>query len=58
MQILLDIFNFIVANWMAILAAVVGLLNAVIVICLMIPGDQPEKTLKQIVEFLSKISRK
>lgn len=41
-----------------ILSAVMALLSGVIAICLLIPGEQPEKALKAVVEFLAKFSRK
>lgn len=40
------------------LTAVVGALTAVIGVCLLIPGDQPEKALQKVVDFLAKFSRK
>lgn len=38
--------------------AVVGVLGAVIVLCMLIPGEQPEKTLQKVVDFIKKLSRK
>ena len=38
--------------------ALVALLSAVIAIASLIPGDEPEKTLQKVVDFLSKFSRK
>lgn len=35
-----------------------GVLMAVIALCLVIPGEQPEKSLQKAVDFLSKFSRK
>ena len=40
------------------ITAIVGVCSALIVLSLMIPGDQPEKFLQSAVEFLSKFSRK
>lgn len=45
-------------DWLAWVGAVTALLTAVIAICQLIPGDQPEKTLQGIVDFLSKFSKK
>jgi hypothetical protein len=45
-------------NWLEIMGAVSGLLAALIVIFELIPGDQPEKTLRSVVNFLAKFSRK
>lgn len=39
-------------------AALVAMLTGAIGIALLIPGDEPEKTLKVIADFLSKFSRK
>lgn len=41
-----------------ILAAVNGLLGAAISLALLIPGEQPEKALQSVVDWLSKFSRK
>ena len=38
--------------------ALVALLSAVIAIASLIPGDEPESTLRKVVDFLSKFSRK
>lgn len=38
--------------------ALVALLSAVIAIASLIPGDEPEATLRKVVDFLSKFSRK
>lgn len=40
------------------LAAANGVLLALISVCLLIPGEQPEKFLQSIVDFISKFSRK
>lgn len=45
-------------DWLAWVGATTALLTAVIAVCQLIPGDQPEKTLQAIVDFLSKFSRK
>jgi hypothetical protein len=45
-------------NWLEILGAVSGLLAALIVIFELIPGDQPEKALRMVADFLAKFSRK
>lgn len=41
-----------------ILSAVVALLSGVIAVSMLIPGEQPEKALKSVVEFLAKFSKK
>lgn len=45
-------------NWLEILGAVTALLLALITIFEMIPGDQPEKALRKVVEILARFSRK
>ena len=40
------------------LGALVALLSAVIAVASLIPGDEPETTLRKVVDFLSKFSRK
>jgi hypothetical protein len=40
------------------LGAITALLGAVIAIAQLIPGEQPEKTLQAVVDFLSKFSKK
>jgi hypothetical protein len=39
-------------------SAIVALLSGVIAIALIIPGEQPEKALQGVVEFLKKFSKK
>jgi hypothetical protein len=53
-----DFMNFILAHGPEIISAIVGVLSGIIGICLLIPGDQPEKALQGIVDFLSKFSKK
>ena len=45
-------------DWLGVLGAVAALLTAVIAIASFIPGEQPEKSLQAVVDFLSKFSRK
>ena len=40
------------------LGAITALLGAVIAIAQLIPGDEPERTLSRIVDFLARFSRK
>lgn len=58
----MDIINLITLlsslNWLEIVGAVVTLLTVLIAIFEFIPSEQPEKTLKAIVAFLEKYSRK
>ena len=58
MEAVMHVLQLIVEKGPAVLSAIIGLLSAVIGICLLIPGEQPEKALQSIVDFLSKFSRK
>jgi hypothetical protein len=40
------------------LGAITALLGAVIAIAQLIPGEQPEKSLQAVLDFISKFSRK
>lgn len=40
------------------ITALTAVLTAIIALCLMIPGEQPEKALQGAVDFLSKFSKK
>lgn len=58
MEQMMHVLQMIVERGPAVLSAIVGLLSAVIAVCLLIPGEQPEKALQAIVDFLKKFSRK
>ncbi len=58
MEKILPVINFITANGGAIMDAVLGVLSAMIVVALIIPGPQPEKALQGIVDFIKKFSKK
>jgi hypothetical protein len=53
-----EILAWIVTNGPGFLAAINAVLTAVIALCLLIPGEQPEKFLQSIVDLLKKVSRK
>ena len=48
----------IVSNWQAYLGVITAVLGAAIAVATIIPGDEPEKTLQKIVDFIAQISRK
>jgi len=48
----------ILANYQAVLAAVSAILMGVIGISLLIPGEQPEKFLQGVVDFIKGFSKK
>ena len=58
MEQLLPAIAWLGLHYQVIAAAIIGILSGVIAIALLIPGDQPEKSLQWIVDLLSKISRK
>lgn len=53
-----EIVQFIVAHGPEIVSAIVAILTGVIGVCLLIPGEQPEKALKKVVAVLEKVSAK
>jgi hypothetical protein len=45
-------------DWLAWLGAITALLGAVIAIAQLIPGEEPERSLQKVVDFLAKFSKK
>lgn len=58
MEKLIVLVSWIVSEGPTVLAAVIGVLTALIALFMLIPGEQPEKALKKAVEWLSKYSKK
>jgi hypothetical protein len=58
MEKLLEAGQWLVAHGPDVVSGVMAVLSGVIAISLVIPGEQPEKALKAVVDFLSKFSRK
>ena len=58
MQVVYDIINWIVVNGPAFISAAVGVLTALIVLFALIPGEQPEKFLQGVVDWIKKYSAK
>ena len=54
----MSVLNWIIGNYELILGNAVVIITAIIVICQIIPGEQPEKTLQKIVDFIKKFSFK
>lgn len=54
----MEFFTWIAAHWMEVLGATTALLSGVVAICMLIPGEQPEKFLQGVLDFLAKFSRK
>ena len=45
-------------DWLSLLGALTGVCTALVTFFALIPGDQPEKAIKGVANFLSKFSRK
>ena len=58
MEQIINALHLVVQYGPDVLSAVVAILSGVIGIALLIPGEQPEKALQGIVDFLSKFSKK
>ena len=54
----MEVLNYIVQNGQTLIDGSLLVLGGLIVIAMVIPGDQPEKALQSVVEFLKKFSRK
>lgn len=58
MEKLIVLGSWIVTEGPHILAAIIAVLSALIALFLLIPGEQPEKSLQKVVDFLKKYSKK
>lgn len=54
----MEIIQNIASNWQSYLGVLTAVLGAAIAVATVIPGDEPERTLQKIVDFISNISRK
>lgn len=54
----MEYISFILENGAEIFTALVGVLAALYTLALIIPGEQPDKTIKAILDFTEKVSRK
>lgn len=54
----LELVNWVVSNAEPFISSTQAVLIAVIGLCMLIPGEQPEKFLQGIVDFIAKFSRK
>lgn len=50
--------QWIALHYAQVITAIMSLLSAAIAISVLIPGDQPEKTLQEVVNWIAKISVK
>lgn len=55
---MLDLVMWLGVHGPDLVSAVVGVLSAMIAVALIIPGEQPEKALQSVVDWLKKLSRK
>ena len=58
MEKIIEIGKWLLVHGPEILSALSAVLSAIIALCMLIPGDQPEKALRAVVDFLAKFSRK
>ncbi len=54
---MLQILSLVYAQLPQIVMAANGLVAALIAVFILVPGDQPEKALQSIVDFIAKLSR-
>lgn len=54
----ISIVQWLVANWSGLLNSIIAILTALIAFFMLIPGEQPEKALQAIVDFIKKFSVK
>jgi len=54
----MDVINNIASHWQQYVGIATAVLTAAIAVATVIPGDEPERTLQKIVDFISQISRK
>lgn len=50
--------KYIMEHWQLILNAAIALLTGLVAVFMLIPGEQPEKALRGIADFIEKFSRK
>lgn len=58
MEKAMEVIQLIIEKGPMVVSALVGVLSALIALFMLIPGEQPEKAMKGIVDFLAKFSRK
>ena len=54
----MELITHLLNNWQSYLGVITAVLAAAIAVATVIPGDEPERTLQRIVDFISQISRK
>jgi hypothetical protein len=58
MEMLINVGKWLVQYGPELLAAIVLILSGVMGVFMLVPGEQPEKTLQKILDFLKKFSKK
>jgi len=58
MGTIIEVGKWLLANWQVLLGSISAVFVALVALFSIIPGDQPDKTLKAIVAWLSKFSVK
>lgn len=56
--ILMSVFNWVIASGPNFVASVIAMIGFLIALFSLIPGEQPEKALQGVVDFLAKFSKK
>lgn len=54
----MELITHLLNNWQSYLGVITAVLAAAIAVATVIPGDEPERTLQRIVDFIQSISRK
>lgn len=54
----MEIITHLLNNWQSYLGVLTAVLAAAIAVASVVPGDEPERTLQKIVDFIASISRK
>jgi hydrogenase maturation factor len=58
MEVLKDVVAFVIANHVVLIEGTLAVLTGVIAIAMVVPGEQPEKFLQGVVNFIKKFSKK
>lgn len=54
----MEIVKYVMENWQEMLNAGTALITGVVAVSLIIPGEQPEKFLQSVLNFIKKFSKK
>lgn len=54
----MEIVSYLLANWGLLLNALIGVLSALVILFLLIPGKHPEDWFQAAADFLAKFSKK